>query len=243
MHFDWGLSLRLVRAPDALFAMLGLASVALEVAFVMVLFSRAARRILPLLIILFHVAVLFLQNLLFLDLVVLQAIFFDCAEPGGLLGGQTPADEPRPASGQGRHAGLRYPALVAGAASVIVCAWITRIEFYPLTAMQMFSWRDRSGVVEYYKVLAHRRSGTADPAALRKCTYRTFALTPVVKKAFDPAGRSICRDYLAMCAARRNRQASDPVVRFEIQRWRWDLRHDRTGEHVTLVDRYVQDVR
>ena len=239
MHFDWGLSLRLVQAPDALFALLGLASVALEVGFLAVLFWRPARRVLPLLMILFHVAVLFLENLLFLDLVVLQAIFFDFAEPGGLLGPGRAAGEPRPPAGQG---GLRHPALVAAAASVVVCAWITRIEFYPLTAMQMFSWRDRSGVVEYYKVLAQRRSGAVDPAALRHCTYRTFAITPVVKKAFDPAGQAICREYLAMCAARGNRRAADPIARFEIQRWRWDLRHDRAGEHVTLVDRYVQDV-
>ena len=61
MHFDWGLSLRLVQAPDALFALLGLASVALEVGFLAVLFWRPARRVLPLLMILFHVAVLFLD--------------------------------------------------------------------------------------------------------------------------------------------------------------------------------------
>ncbi|TMA54094.1 MAG: hypothetical protein E6J75_14430 [Deltaproteobacteria bacterium] len=242
MHFDWGLSLHLVRAPDALFAVLGLASVALEVGFAMVLFSRTARRILPLLMIVFHVAVLFLQNLLFLDLVVLQAIFFDFAEPGGLLGPRGAAVDPRPTGGQGDRAGLRYPLLVAGAASALICAWVVRIEFYPLTAMQMFSWRDRSGVVEYYKVLVRRRSGADDPAALRTCTYRTFALTPVVKKAFDPVRRSICRDYLAMCAARQNRRAADPIAHFEIQRWRWDLRDDRTGEHPTLVERYVQDV-
>src|SRR5437016_2154413 len=72
MHFDWGLSLRLVQAPEALFALLGLASVALEVGFLAVLFWRPARRVLPLLMILFHVAVLFLQHLLFLDLVVLH---------------------------------------------------------------------------------------------------------------------------------------------------------------------------
>jgi len=236
MHFDWGLSLRLVRAPDALFAGLGLASVALEVAFLLVLFSRVARRILPCLMILFHAAVLFLQNLLFLDLIVLQAIFFD----GGR---QAPGDAVQPPGGQGARAARRGPVLVAGAASVIIGAWIARLEFYPLTAMQMFSWRDRSGVVEYYKVLVQLRSETDDPAALRGCTYRTFALTPIVKKAFDPAGRSVCRDFLATCATRRNRQASDPVARFEIQRWRWDLRNDRTGEHVALVDRYVQDVR
>ena len=235
MHFDWGLSLRLVRAPDAVFSLLGLASVALEVGFVAVLFSRTARRILPCLMIVFHVAVLFLQNLLFLDLVVLQAIFFD-------LGRSAARPEPRPSSERGRRVGPGYPALVAGAASAVICAWIARVEFYPLTAMQMFSWRDRSGVVEYYKVLAHRRSGSVDPAALRGCTYRTFAITPVVKKAFDPAARPVCREYLAGCAARLNPRAADPVVGYEIQRWRWDLRNDRVGDHVVLVDRYVQEV-
>ena len=241
MHFDWGLSLRLVHAPDALFTVLGLASVALEVGFVAVLFSRTARHVLPCVMVLFHVAVLFLQNLLFLDLMLLQAIFFDVAEPGGPLRGR-----PAGAAGHrppGHEAGLRGPSVVAGVASMIMAAWITRIEFYPLTAMQMFSWRDRTGVVEYYRVLAHRRSGRVETGALRTCTYRTFAITPVVKKAFDPRGRAVCREYLAMCAVRANRTGADPLVQFEVERWRWDLRSDPDGAGATLVDRYVQDVR
>ena len=241
MHFDWGLSLRLVHAPDALFAVLGLASVALEVGFVAVLFSRTARHVLPCVMVLFHVAVLFLQNLLFLDLMLLQAIFFDVAEPGGPLRGR-----PAGAAGHrppGHEAGLRGPSVVAGVASMIMAAWITRIEFYPLTAMQMFSWRDRTGVVEYYRVLAHRRSGRVETGALRTCTYRTFAITPVVKKAFDPREWAVCHEYLAMCAARANRTGADPLVQFEVERWRWDLRSDPDGAGATLVDRYVQDVR
>ena len=65
----------------------------------------------------------------------------------------------------------------------------------------------------------------------------------MVKKAFDPRGRAVCREYLAMCAARANRTGADPLVQFEVERWRWDLRSDPDGAGATLVDRYVQDVR
>jgi hypothetical protein len=229
MHSDWRLSLELVAVPDVVVQLLGAASVALEIGFIAVLFSRTARRVLPPAMAGFHLLVWFLQNLLFLDLVVLQAIFYDrpVATPGSV--------ETAP-----RRRGS--PALVAGTAAVVLAAWVARVEFYPLTAMQMFSWADRSGAIEFYRVLAHHRSGVLDVAPLRSCAYRTFAITPVVKKAFDPAQREICAEYLATCAARYNRRAADGVDRFDLEKWRWDLRADPTGAHASLLARYSQDV-
>ncbi|TMA36855.1 MAG: hypothetical protein E6J83_16620 [Deltaproteobacteria bacterium] len=52
----------------------------------------------------------------------------------------------------------------------------------------------------------------------------------------SPAAADYVPDARAVKKKSRQRRAT------EIQRWRWDLRDDRTGEHVTLVDRYVQDV-
>src|SRR5581483_10094607 len=112
MHFDWRVSLRLVGLPDAVVEILGILSVALEVGFVAVLFSRMARRVLPLAMIGFHVVVFFLQNLLFLDLILLQSIFWERRGERA-----APAPDARP----GRAA------LVAAAAAVVCAAWLVRV--------------------------------------------------------------------------------------------------------------------
>jgi predicted DCC family thiol-disulfide oxidoreductase YuxK len=77
MEFDWQLSLLLVEAPGVL--LIGLAVVGLfsELLFGLVLVSPVARRIVPLAMAATHVGILFLQNILFIDLILLQAVFYD----------------------------------------------------------------------------------------------------------------------------------------------------------------------
>jgi predicted DCC family thiol-disulfide oxidoreductase YuxK len=76
-EFNWAFSLYLAPAPDILFALLGLAALLAELSYVMVLFSRAARRILPLVAIMMHTGIFLLQRVLFIDLILLQFVFFD----------------------------------------------------------------------------------------------------------------------------------------------------------------------
>ena len=76
-EFDWALSLHLESAPDILFAVLGIVALVTELSFVLVLFSRVARRILPVAAIMMHVGIFLLQRILFLDLILLQPVFFD----------------------------------------------------------------------------------------------------------------------------------------------------------------------
>ena len=77
MQFDWQVSLSLAHAPDVVFTLLGLAGVFGEVCYGLVLFSRIARWICPITMGLMHVGIMFLQNILFIDLIFLQLIFFD----------------------------------------------------------------------------------------------------------------------------------------------------------------------
>ncbi len=77
VQFHWTLSLRLAEAPDALFGLLGFVGVWGEALFVLVLVSRLARRVMPILMAGMHMGIIFLQNIVFLDLILLQAIFFD----------------------------------------------------------------------------------------------------------------------------------------------------------------------
>jgi predicted DCC family thiol-disulfide oxidoreductase YuxK len=76
-EFDWALSLHLTAAPDILFGLMGIGSLLTEVSFGIVLFSHVARRILPVAAIMMHIGIFLLQRILFLDLILLQFVFFD----------------------------------------------------------------------------------------------------------------------------------------------------------------------
>ena len=76
-EFDWALSLHLTHAPDILFSLLGLFGLFSETFFGLVLFSRVARRIFPVAAIMLHVGIFLFQRILFIDLILLQLVFFD----------------------------------------------------------------------------------------------------------------------------------------------------------------------
>ena len=80
MQFDWRLSLILSHAPDAFFVFLALAGMWGEILYGFVLVSCLARRFFPALMAFMHVGILFLQNILFIDLILLQLIFYDFGE-------------------------------------------------------------------------------------------------------------------------------------------------------------------
>lgn len=77
MEFDFRVSVALVEAPDLFFVMLGVVGLGTELAFGVVLASHRARLVLPALMLLVHVGILFLQNILFIDLILLLGVFYD----------------------------------------------------------------------------------------------------------------------------------------------------------------------
>src|SRR4030095_11088730 len=76
-EYDWALSLHLTHAPDVLFSLIGLFALFSETFFGLVLFSRVARRIFPVAAMMMHIGIFLLQRILFLDLFLLQLVFFD----------------------------------------------------------------------------------------------------------------------------------------------------------------------
>jgi predicted DCC family thiol-disulfide oxidoreductase YuxK len=86
-EFDWALSLHLVHAPDILFSLIGLFALFSETLFGLVLFSRVARWIFPVAAIMMHVGIFLLQRILFLDLILLQLVFFDFTPIRKAIGG------------------------------------------------------------------------------------------------------------------------------------------------------------
>lgn len=77
MQFEWTWALQIPMHWDWVFALLGLSGLYGELTFGLVLISRWARRILPALMAGMHVGIWLLQNVLFFDLVLLQAVFYD----------------------------------------------------------------------------------------------------------------------------------------------------------------------
>ncbi|MBC7810113.1 MAG: HTTM domain-containing protein [Burkholderiales bacterium] len=75
--FDFAAGLVLENAPDALFALLGITSLVIELGYASVLFSRRARWVFPALAAAMHIGIFLLQKIFFYDLVLLQLLFVD----------------------------------------------------------------------------------------------------------------------------------------------------------------------
>jgi predicted DCC family thiol-disulfide oxidoreductase YuxK len=86
-EYDWALSLHLTHAPDIFFSLMGLFALFSETFFGLVLFSRVARWIFPVAAIMMHIGIFLLQRILFLDLILLQLVFFDFTPIRKAIGG------------------------------------------------------------------------------------------------------------------------------------------------------------
>ena len=66
-----------MHVPDIFFSLLGIFALTTETLFGLVLVSRVARRIFPVAAMMMHIGIFLLQRILFLDLILLQFVFFD----------------------------------------------------------------------------------------------------------------------------------------------------------------------
>ena len=76
-EYDWSWSLSLVHAPDWPLIFMGAFVLFFECLWIMVPFSSTARKIWPVLTATFHTGVFILQKILFMDLILLQTVFYD----------------------------------------------------------------------------------------------------------------------------------------------------------------------
>ena len=217
----WKLSLWLhhAHAPAALYTSLAAAGVATEAAYVAILFSRRLRTPLALAATGLHLGILLLQNILFLDLLLIQLVVLDRARPvDGLAAPATAATTPLVPR-------WRLPA-AAVAALVATCAlvWMLGVEFFPLTGWTMYAHVNRSPVI-YHQMVAVLEDGSA--IRLPQSAYAIAAFpnsSALLKRAFDPATVAACEPYLASLGRRRLATwAGRRIVRLEVQRWSWDF--------------------
>jgi predicted DCC family thiol-disulfide oxidoreductase YuxK len=77
MEFEWRVALHLVEGANPVLVLLAVVGLFSELLFAFVLVSPLARRVVPLTVLATHIGILFLQNILFIDLILLQAVFYD----------------------------------------------------------------------------------------------------------------------------------------------------------------------
>jgi hypothetical protein len=272
MHFDFDVSLALRSAPDALIEVLALLALGGELLYGLVLCSRRARVLLPAAMVLMHLGILFLQNILFFDLILLQLVFLDITwlrralartpvwrrsttalshvvcrygwrpspDTSALASGAT-LERVRDEAASAQTGGFPGHGLVLSLSGVLLLCWLCRLEFYPLTGMQMFSARNTAGVVTYEQAVAQYETGVREPAPIVQClgAMADSRYRRILAMAFDATNQSLCQEFFQTCASRWNRQAPPgrKIVLFEVQRWVWDFQAE---PHSPTYGRLVQ---
>lgn len=249
--FNYGIIWR-HHLPNIAFTLMAAGAVGAELGYAVVLVSRWGRLIMPLSILGLHAGILFLQNILFPDLIAVQAIF--------LLDRQSPP----PPSAAGYP--LRGRVGIFGVAAVLLLGWTLQVEQFPITGMQMYTGylRPPSFVpgrgFYYIKVRAVRADGVTVPRAietaipaLRDTRYRDFINSTF--RTADQGGRDPVRMCAFMQVVARRQPAQESLAEIEVERWAWDHQREPTGAWDSqpdadglpaaghLVDRYTWDLR
>ncbi len=371
---NWSISLYLAPAPDLLFVILGIVALCGELFFVTVLFSRIARRILPAVQILMHIGIVFLQNIVFFDLMLLNLVFYDftnarkaiarwlgtggalrvlydgecamcrrtirllacldlfhrldfndfrrlditefnrthalnlkpeyvvsrgqafsgfhgyraialalpalwpvapwlflpgistlgqavygyvarrrlsylncdssCATDTSQIGAQTLT-----APSQSGHYRLSYGIAVAGVIVAMGYFWLRQIEYYPFTAVPMFTG-EKTSTVTYFKTLGHRESGAISKIQLEDAL-GAWSINSRYEGLFylcfgKPEEVELCNKTLSILGAAYNKKvaAGEKLTGLEIQRWKWDFRaHPDDRQYGYLDARFTGQIK
>ena len=266
-EFDWAWSLHLVTAPDAVFAVLGLTALLAETGFGVVLVSSRARRIVPVVVVMMHVGILLFQRILFLDLMLLQLVFFDLSRLGRKVGDLIASRRGRLARSTfppvdtrdnaecapptvARARDLRYALVISALVVVSLICWYDHVEFYPLTSWHLYSGLNTSGKITYLKVVGHYDSGHIAPARLEDgigALAFDGRYGPTLEKCVaqrQPSDLETCRRFLRASAAAYNARNTRRLTHYEIQSRTWDFARDAANpQYGELTKQWVFDVR
>lgn len=255
--FDFDAAARLMPMPDMLFVLLGVVALGAELCFGLVLVSRRARLALPAVMAGVHVGILFLQNILFLDLILLLCVFYDWDTPRRWLARRRGAIDPHNAdTTRDRDAALDRPERTHRLGALAVLAmllflaswWVTKIELYPLTPLKMFTSHEEAadaGVVSYVRAIVHYEDGSSGRAPFENWigAMREGRFRPVVRNAFrDSAGLETGKQFLdaAIRAANAREDDHPRVSSVELQVWQWNFREDPDNpDYGVMTDRYL----
>ena len=230
-------------APDAFFAALGLGTLTLEIGMILVLFSRRARSLFPPLIALMHVGMFVLIGVRFLDLIVVQLVFVDWTKWSNRLrerlrGYWAHRFEPHRA-----HEPRAGPGWLPSGVTLMFIGYlfviVYQLESYPLSAWQMFS--DRSTTIYYYAAFSIDESSRRVPLPFEEVAgvLVDHRQRDVMMLAFDPRRQDAIEDFLRLTATQQNEGAppGGRVVRYDIERWLYDLAHEPDERDRVRLDR------
>ncbi len=256
VQFDWQVSLQLVHAPDLFFALVGLSGVLGEALYGLVLVWPLARKVLPAAMLSMHVGIAFLQNILFPDLIFIQAVFYNWT-PLRLaierwLAARRGSVQPSTPTMTVPVADTRAPAwrhIVPASAlfwAFFFC-WFYRVECYPFTAMQMYTekWRFASPAILYYKTEARRADGQASRRYFRQAMgtmAHNARYRPMFGRCFGtPEQVARCSGFFRSAATGYNRHAPPEarISQIEIQQWQCPMSNPADGQ---LINRMIIDV-
>lgn len=225
MHFEWGLEHELASLPVFVFSVLGISAVLIESLYGLVLFSKRARFIIPILTIGMHLGILFFQGILFFDLILIQAVFYNLSEwvPQSWCGKTTENHEPL-SDTQRRSLHKKYFSVFLFMMLGFSICWLTRARYYPASAMQMYSTTQTDGSITYKKVWAVYEDGHKEEARLDKwigaladSRYRF-----VLEKA--PKAQQAFFDEILTIANRDSQQGK--IIRFDVETYQWNFLTD-----------------
>jgi hypothetical protein len=240
---NYSISLHLADAPDIVFVLLGIAAVASESFYITVLFSRTCRRIMPAITGLMHIGIVFLMNIVFLDLILLQFVFYvldawftkasaRLAPFSGWvrrLQSQISHGGPVTAVRRSRSFVLACGLAIAAVGTAQLYVWTNRIEYYPFTSVQMFITRPQT-VVTYFKTIGHWESGRVGPIQLED-TLPVMSINSryemLLDRCFNQSGndRPLCDKMLSILGDAYNKKVpvGSRLTQLDLQRWKWDF--------------------
>ena len=245
MSFKLGWGLQLAQAPDWLLSASAIAVIVVETLFVAVLFSKWARRTLPIAMAGIHLGILLFQHVPFPDLVIFQLVFFNLVGNGKPLPNIRPMCV-APARRFSQLWRVGYPAALTAMTLMFAAVWAGKIEFYPMTAMRMYCGANVSGVVRYLDVVAHHADGRVVAAPMDaavpalgvggEARYRD-----VLKWAFEHRRdrAEACGQFLRYAGGRYNAASAtaDDIVSLEVREVELDFRKNRPAPGTGTVVR------
>ncbi len=243
--------------PPFIFALAGLATLAVELGMVATLFSRPARLLLPTAAAAMHIGIALVMDVEFWDLVLLQFVFYDWRAIwlwlSARLGHRVEATAPVAASGSadrqpGYAAELRYATLLRcgallGVTALFLGAWSIRLERYPLTAMQMFSDYQGTSVITYARPYKVDDAGDVSVAPLRAMGVSSSGYRSRLRRGFaGDEERAALTEELRTVGQRYNESlpVDERIWTLRVVLYEWDFVQRRDdaiyGEAVARID-------
>jgi hypothetical protein len=163
-----------------------------------------------------------------------------------------PSQSGAPAVTAPSHSGryrLSYGVAVASVMAAMGFFWLRRIEYYPFTAVQMFTGK-KTSTVTYFKTLGHRESGAISQIYLEDAI-GAWSINSRYEGLFylcfgQPSGLDTCKKSLTVLGSAYNKKVppGQKLTAYEIQKWEWDFGANPSDpRYGNMVDRFVFDIR